>query len=183
MFSLLSNEPVNQNFKKNLNKLEYIVLSSMRHNTHKKNYNAGAIILVRKMMPKVANGNIKGAQKENFRKIYNKYVSTVNNSATSAWAQKIANDPYLMKRFFNRRAISTSIPNRPRYNRPVPIPSRPRYNRPVPIPSRPRYNRPVPIPSRPRYNRPVPIPSRNTRRSKCVFKKLSVTGKPIFSCI
>jgi hypothetical protein len=162
MFSFFSNDPVNKNFKKNLNKLEYIVLSSMRQNAYKKNYNAGAVILIRKLMPRVTRGNIKGAQKENFRRVYNKYGSIVNESATSRWAQKIANDPYLMKRFFNRKPSNRSAPNRSRFNRPAPVPIRPRFNRPAPLPNRGRF---------------VP------HQSKCLFKKLSVTGKPVFKCI
>jgi hypothetical protein len=167
MFSFLSNDPVNKNFKRNLNKLEFIVLSSMRHNAHKKNYNAGAVLIVRKIMPRVTRGNIKGAQKENFRRVYNKYGSIVNESAASKWAQKIANDPYLMKRFFNRRVNAVPAPNRSRMpNRPVPVPNRSR------VPNRPRINRPAPVPNR----RFVP------HQSKCLFKKLSITGKPIFRC-
>jgi hypothetical protein len=177
MFSFLSNDPVNKNFKRNLNKLEYIVLSSMRQNAYKKNYNAGAVILIRKIMPRVTSGNIKGTQKENFRRVYNKYGSIVNESATSQWAQKIANDPYLMKRFFNRR--TGPVPNR----RPAPVPNR----RPAPpVPNRPRNNRrPAPVPNRPRFNRPAPVPNRGRfvpHHSKCLFKKLSMTGKPIFKC-
>jgi hypothetical protein len=167
MFSFLSNDPVNKNFKRNLNKLEFIVLSSMRHNAHKKNYNAGAVLIVRKIMPRVTRGNIKGAQKENFRRVYNKYGSIVNESAASKWAQKIANDPYLMKRFFNRRGNAVPVPNRLRVpNRPVPVPNRSR------VPNRPRINRPAPVQNR----RIVP------HHSKCLFKKLSITGKPIFRC-
>ena len=164
MFSFLSNEPVNKNFKRNLNKLDYIVLSSMRHNAYKKNYNAGAVILIRKLMPRVTRGNIKGAQKENFRRVYNKYGSIVNESATSKWAQKIANDPYLMKRFFNRKPS----------NRPAPVSNRPRFNRPAPGSNRPRFNRPAPVP-----NRRLPVVP---HQSKCLFKKLSMTGKPVFKC-
>jgi hypothetical protein len=171
MFSFLSNDPVNKNFKRNLNKLEYIVLSSMRQNAYKKNYNAGAVILIRKIMPRVTSGNIKGTQKENFRRVYNKYGSIVNESATSQWAQKIANDPYLMKRFFNRR--TGPVPNRPRFNR-----------RPTPLPNRRINRRPAPpMPNRRFNRRPTPMPNRvRLHHSKCLFKKLSVTGKPIFKC-
>ena len=178
MFSFLSNDPVNKNFKRNLNKLDFIIVSSMRHNAYKKNYNAGAILLVRKTMPRVTSGNIKGSQKENFRKVYNKYVSVVNQTATSGWAQKVANDPYLMKRFFNRRVAQNQsrpapVLSRPRFNRPAP-----RFNRPAPVLSRPRFNRPAPVLNRPRFNRPAPVPN----RGRCSFKKLSIIGKPIFKC-
>jgi hypothetical protein len=152
----------------------------MRQNAHKKNYNAGAVILVRKIMPRVTSGNIKGTQKENFRRVYNKYGSIVNESATSQWAQKIANDPYLMKRFFNRR--TGPVPNR----RPAPVPNRPRNNRRfAPVPNRPRNNRRLaPLPNRRFNRRPAPLPNRvSLHHSKCLFKKLSVTGKPIFKCI
>jgi hypothetical protein len=179
MFSFLSNSnnPVNKNFKRNLNKLDYIVLSSMRHNTHKKNYNAGAVILIRKIKPRVNSGNIRGAQKENFRRVYNKYGSIVNESAASAWAQKIANDPYLMKRFFNRRNRNRILPVGPNRQR------LPNNRRPV-GPNRqrlPNNRRPV-VP-----NRRLPVvPNRRLpvvpHQSKCLFKKLSMTGKPIFKC-
>jgi len=183
MFSFLSNNPVNKNFKRNLNKLEFVVVSSMRHNAHKKNYNASAVLLIRKIKPRVNSGNIRGAQKDNFRRVYNKYALTVNESAASAWAQKIANDPYLMKRFFNRRNTNNRrpvVPNR----RPQVVPNRPRFNRPAPVPNRPRFNRPAP--NRPRFNRPAPVPIRRLpvvpHQSKCLFKKLSMTGKPVFKC-
>jgi len=173
MFSFLSNNPVNKNFKRNLNKLEFVVVSSMRHNAHKKNYNASAVLLIRKIKPRVNSGNIRGAQKDNFRRVYNKYALTVNESAASAWAQKIANDPYLMKRFFNRRNTNN--------RRPV-VPNR----RPQVVPNRPRFNRPAPVPNRPRFNRPAPVPIRRLpvvpHQSKCLFKKLSMTGKPVFKC-
>jgi hypothetical protein len=168
MFSFLSNDPVNKNFKRNLNKLEFIIVSSMRHNAYKKNYNAGAIILVRKIKPRVNSGNIRGTQKQNFIRVYNKYASIVNDSATSKWAQKVANDPYLMKRFFNRRVLQNQVRLTP-----APVPNRPRFNRPAPVPNRPRFNRPAPVPSRGKF---VP------QHSKCLFKKLSITGKPIFKC-
>ena len=144
----------------------------MRHNTHKKNYNAGAVILIRKIKPRVNSGNIRGAQKENFRRVYNKYGSIVNESAASAWAQKIANDPYLMKRFFNRRnrnRILPVIPNRQRLpNRRLPVVP----NRRLPVvPNRQRVQ--------PAPNRRLPVVPHH---SKCLFKKLSMTGKPIFKC-
>ena len=171
MFSFMSNDPVNKNFKRNLNKLDFVVISSMRHNAHKKNYNASAVLLVRKIKPRVNSGNIRGAQKENFRRVYNKYATTVNESAVSAWAQKIANDPYLMKRFFNRRNTNNRrqvVPNR----RPLVVPNR----RPPVVPNR----RPPVVPNRQRLpNRRLPVVP---HQSKCLFKKLSVTGKPVFKC-
>jgi hypothetical protein len=175
MFSFSSNDPVNKNFKRNLNKLEFVVISSMRHNAHKKNYNASAVLLVRKIKPRVNSGNIRGAQKENFRRVYNKYATTVNESAASAWAQKIANDPYLMKRFFNRRNTNNKrqvVPNRQKFQ--------PAPNRRLPVvPNRQRFQ--------PAPNRRLPVvPNRRLpvvpHQSKCLFKKLSMTGKPVFKC-
>ena len=170
MFSFLSNNPVNKNFKRNLNKLEFVVVSSMRHNAHKKNYNASAVLLIRKIKPRVNSGNIRGAQKDNFRRVYNKYALTVNESAASAWAQKIANDPYLMKRFFNRRNTNNRRPVVPNRQRVQPAPNRPRFNRPAPVPNR----RLQVVP-----NRRLPVVP---HQSKCLFKKLSMTGKPVFKC-
>ena len=147
----------------------------MRHNAHKKNYNASAVLLVRKIKPRVNSGNIRGAQKENFRRVYNKYATTVNESAASAWAQKIANDPYLMKRFFNRRNTNNKrqvVPNRQKFQ--------PAPNRRLPVvPNRQRFQ--------PAPNRRLPVvPNRRLpvvpHQSKCLFKKLSVTGKPVFKC-
>jgi len=175
MFSFLSNDPVNKNFKRNLNKLDFVVISSMRHNAHKKNYNASAVLLVRKIKPRVNSGNIRGAQKENFRRVYNKYATTVNESAASAWAQKIANDPYLMKRFFNRRNTNNKrqvVPNRQKFQ-PAPnrrLPVVPNRRLPV-VPNRQRFQ--------PAPNRRLPVVP---HQSKCLFKKLSVTGKPVFKC-
>ena len=146
------------NNQKNLNKLNYVVVLSMKHNSHKPNYNAGAVILVSRIKPKVNNGRITNNKKIRFRQIYNKYAVTVNQSAKSMFAQKIANDPYLMKRYFNRRNAQA-----------VPTPNRSRV---VPTPNRSRV---VPTPNR---SRVVPTPN----RSSCKFKKLSFWGNPVYSC-
>jgi hypothetical protein len=202
MNRLFSGNSRNKNFNRNLQKLEYIILSSMRHNSHKKNYNAAATLLVSMLKPKVNRGNIRYEQKQNFIKQFGKWANVVNNRATSSLARQIANDPYKMRSYFNRknRGFSNGFLNvlagKPRINT-----SRPAFGRPVtgsnlarrtPTPRANLSRRPPPPrvnlsrrPPPPRPNltrRPPPPPRPNlTRRSgsSCSFKKLNFLGRPI----
>jgi hypothetical protein len=86
-----------------IQKLEKIIALSSAANKHKRNYNAAAVLLVKTIKPKVNSGAIQGNQKTRFRALYNKFGPVVNESAVSSFAQKIINDPNLMKRYFNRQ--------------------------------------------------------------------------------
>jgi hypothetical protein len=189
MNRLFSGNSRNKNFNKNLQKLEYIILSSMRHNSHKKNYNAAATLLVSMLKPKVNRGNIRFEQKENFRRQYGKFANVVNNRAISSFARKIANDPYQMRSYFNRKNKGYSngflniLAGKPRVNT-----RRPSFGRPVTGPNlarRPpplRVNLPRPPPSRVNVTRRPPPPRPNLSRrsgSSCAFKKLNIFGRPV----
>jgi hypothetical protein len=191
MNRFFSENNYNKNFKRNLDKLEYIIISSMRHNTHKKNYNAAATLLVSMLKPKVNRGNIRGTQKESFRRQYSKFANVVNNRATSSLARQIVNDPYKMRSYFNRknRGFSNGFLNvlagKPRVNT-----RRPAFGRPItgpnatsrPPPLRVNITRRTPPPPRVNLTRRPPPPRPNlTRRSgtTCAFKKLNIFGRPV----
>jgi hypothetical protein len=196
MNRLFSGNSRNKNFNKNLQKLEYIILSSMRHNSHKKNYNAAATLLVSMLKPKVNRGNIRFEQKQNFIKQFGKWANVVNNRATSSFARQIANDPYKMRSYFNRknRGFSNGFLNvlagKPRINT-----SRPAFGRPVtgpnssrrpnlirrPPPPRPNLTRRPPPPRLNLARRPPPPRPNLSRRSgpSCAFKKLNIFGRPV----
>ena len=86
-----------------IQKLEKIIALSAAANKHKRNYNAAAVLLAKSIKPKVNSGAIQGNQKNRFRMLYNKFGPVVNERAVSSFAQKIINDPNLMKRYFNRQ--------------------------------------------------------------------------------
>ena len=86
-----------------IQKLEKIIALSAAANKHKRNYNAAAVLLAKTIKPKVNSGAIQGNQKNRFRMLYNKFGPVVNERAVSSFAQKIINDPNLMKRYFNRQ--------------------------------------------------------------------------------
>jgi hypothetical protein len=182
MNRFFSENSYNKNFKRNLNKLEYIILSSMRHNSHKKNYNAAATLLVSMLKPKVNRGNIRGMQKENFRRQFGKFANVVNNRATSSLAGKIVNNPYQMRSYFNRKnrgfsnGFLNTLAGKPRFNA-----RRPMFGRPITGPNATR--RSPNLVRRPNViRRPPPPPRPNlTRRtgSSCAFKKLNIFGRPV----
>ena len=190
MNRLFSGNSRNKNFNKNLQKLEYIILSSMRHNSHKKNYNAAATLLVSMLKPKVNRGNIRFEQKENFRRQYGKFANVVNNRAISSFARKIANDPYQMRSYFNRKNKGYSngflnvLAGKPRVNT-----RRPSFGRPITGPNLARRPTPLrvnlarrPPPSRVNMTRRPPPPRPNLSRrsgSSCAFKKLNIFGRPV----
>jgi hypothetical protein len=198
MDRLFSGNVINRNFKRNLDKLDYIILSSMRGNKHKKNYNSAAVLLISIIKPKVNRGNIRGMQKENFRRLYNKFARVVNNRATSNLAQKIVNNPYQMRSYFNRKnrgfsnAFLNTLAGKPKPNarrqafgRPITGPNLKKTYTPPPRPNLtrrppPRVNYTSRVPMRP-PPRPLPRPnlSRKSQGSACVFKKLNAFGRPV----
>jgi hypothetical protein len=102
------------NISKKLNKLEYIVVHlSGRHDNHKKNYNAGAVLVMRSL-PTI-NNRYGQYTKERFRKIFSRYASVVNQTARSPYARQIANNPFHIQRIFhpnvNRFRSRSSTPN------------------------------------------------------------------------
>jgi hypothetical protein len=190
MNRLFSGNSRNKNFNKNLQKLEYIILASMRHNSHKKNYNAAATLLVSMLKPKVNRGNIRYEQKENFRRQYSKFANVVNNRAISSFARQIVNNPYQMRSYFNRKNKGFSngflnvLAGKPRVNT-----RRPVFGRPVTGPNLTRRPPPLRVnmprrapPLRANLARRLPPPRPNlSRRSgpSCAFKKLNIFGRPV----
>lgn len=196
----MSENSRNKNFQRNLEKLEYIILSSMRHNSHKKNYNAAATLLVSMLKPKVNRGNIRYEQKQNFIKQFGKWANVVNSRATSSWAGKIVNDPYKMKSYFNRknRGFGNSFLNvlagkpqinthRTAFGKPYSGPNAVR--RPPPprtnLPRRQNNIRRTPPPNptlirrQNNIRRPPPRPTVTRRSGSCSFKKLNFFGRPV----
>lgn len=194
------NELFNRDFQKNLNKLAFIINQSMRfNNKHKKNYNSGAIILMSKLKPRVNRGNIRGKQKENFKKQYGRFFNFVMQNARSPLGANVAFRPYEMKAKFNRRgtnAFLNALAGKPSTRAPAMPPRAPM--------GRTYFGRAVN--QRPRVNVPPPRRNQNAgrrnsanigrrsynsvrtnigRRSypvaqpKCTFKKLSAFGTPI----
>lgn len=164
--SWLFPSPKNANFERKLRKLEAIVMLSRRFNKHKKNYNAAAMIILRNIQPRVNNGSIKGAQRNNFLSVHRKLTPIVNMAASSPYAVKIVNNPYAMRQYFNRQ------------NRAVPAP--------IPPPPRPANVRPRPLNVRSRTGnvRPRPLNARrpNIRPSgakACVVKRIGFFGQTV----
>lgn len=104
------NELFKRDFQKDLNKLAFIINQSVRfNNKHKKNYNAGAIVLMSKLKPQVNRGNIRGQQKENFKKQYSRFLNIVLQNARSPLGANVAMRPYEMKAKFNRKGTNAFL--------------------------------------------------------------------------
>lgn len=166
--SWLLPNPKNANFEKKLRKLEAIMTLSRRFNKHKKNYNAAAMIILRNIQPRVNNGTIKGAQRNNFLSVHQKLIPIVNMTASSPYAVKIVNNPFAMRQYFNRQ--NRAVPA------PIPAPPRPVNVRPRPLNVR---TRPVNVRARPLNARRPPNVRRPNASKACAVKRIGFFGQTV----